>query len=175
MAELQVVFDPQVEMAAIINVDDRIGWGPTMVGPSARELLQAFIDGLPFDISDVSSYQARTFFESWFQRLEGIAETDTTDNPTGTVGDVPSTGMDADALATAEAVAAGDGPPAAAPFDTDPGATESATDYVSPAVAAYPPNDNDAQVIDCPNCAGVANPSCPLCHGSLKLTVGAAA
>jgi hypothetical protein len=166
-----VIFDPVQELAAIINIDDRIGWGPTMIGPQAGELLSAFVDGLPFDISEVGSFQARDFFESWFQRLEGIAET-TPEAAGSPVGDMANAGLDGrtdSALASMEA--GRDDPPPAQPADTDMGANPGETPPEVTATPAFVQASPAAQEIDCPACNGTPKADCPVCHGSGKFKV----
>jgi hypothetical protein len=159
-----------------------------MVGPQAGEILQAFIDGLPFDISELPSETCHAFFASWFQRVAGEILDDALpgdDVASVRVGDQE---MADAARAAFEASHAGDPPPGLQSADTDMAA---AAGHVGPVTASpsgnpyelsfrasAPASGPDApslagQVIDCPMCNGTANPSCVLCHGTLKLTVGA--
>ena len=168
MAELQVIYDPNLELAAIVNVDERMGWGPAMIGPQAGNILQAFIDTCPFDVSEMDAYTAARTFASFLDNA-GLAAPDTTPTPeTGTVDTSADTGVDtANALAEAEATNAGD-VPAEQPADTD-----------TPQDTSTAPT-----VINCPNCNGSgsiqfgdgeAPQTCGMCGGRGKVTVGAPA
>jgi hypothetical protein len=166
MAELEVIYDPAKELAAIINVDDRCGWGPAMLGPQAGQILQAFLDTAPFDLSLLSTYDATRAFTS-FLESSGLAAP-----PAGAEGDTVAPQSDGggsmdypDRLAEAEAAGATD-VPAPGPADTD-----------APEGASTSPT-----VIDCPNCQGSGEQTngetgavevCGMCQGKRQLTIAA--
>lgn len=167
MAELEVIYDPAKELACIINVDDRCGWGPAMIGPQAGNILQAFLDTAPFDLSLLGTYDATRAFTS-FLESSGLAAPETTaEGETVAPVEGGNAGMDnGNALAEAEATGAGD-VPAPAPADTDDDTPESTT----------------PQVIDCPGCNGQGTTqydpeqpavTCGMCQGKGKLTVAQA-
>src|ERR1700752_65970 len=67
MADLQVIYDSQLEIAAIVNVDERVAWGPAMIGPDAATLLQSFIRSTPFDVPLMTTYDALKAFEQFHE------------------------------------------------------------------------------------------------------------
>lgn len=185
-AELEVIYDPALEMAAIINLDTRQGWGPSMVGPSAKQILEAFLSGTPFDLTAVDSATATNFFEDWFSAVSEQADQAA---PEGQAVSVEPDGAAAVADSTAATTAEGaptDEPPNPAPSDTDMGADTSTTDQVTapavadPAAQAQAAADQTAaeqsapgatQTIPCPACEGRGDANCPLCKGVGKIAV----
>lgn len=164
MAELEVIYDPAKELAAIVNVDNREGWGPAMIGPQAGQILQAFIDTAPFDLTLLSSYDAVKAFTSFLERT-GLAAP-ATETASDTVAPVNggSASMDYEQRAAEQEAAAASDVPPLAPADTDEPETESAS----------------PTVIDCPNCGGSGEQTngetgavevCGMCQGKKTLTI----
>lgn len=119
MAELAVIYDPALEVAAIINLDEQRAFGPAMVGPEAGEVLQAFIDATPFDLSELGTIEACLAFGSFLDRMVNPAEVAPDQADNGQVVTSPSADVGGgDALAQAEAAGASDVPPPP-PADTD--------------------------------------------------------
>jgi hypothetical protein len=138
MADIEVIYDPVKELAAIVNLDDRCGWGPAFIGPNAGNVLQLFVDSMPFDVTAVHGTTAGVIFLEW---LENMAATAPESAATPSVGPVESPDrpfLDGAPLAEAVASASGAEPPEPQPADTDMEADSSA-----------PPT-----VITCPLCAG---------------------
>lgn len=180
MPDLQVVYDPSIQVGAIVDLDTNMGWGPICPGPEGGSLLQSFIDGMPFDITILSSEQARDIFMSVFQdqAAESIAAEGTA--PAANVDAGPDTGAIDAAQATAEAVANAGAPPEPGPHDTDMEAAQGTPDTVSddPTIGAPAPiTDTSAATADAstqsatlclvcnPNGTGSTNPSCLVCGG----------
>lgn len=166
MADVEVIYDPAKELAAIVNVETREGWGPAMIGPQAGAILQAFIDTAPFDLTLLSSYDAARAFTS-FLESSGLAapEAASESDPVAPVESGNGSVDYQNAAAEAEATAAGD-VPAPGPADTDEPEGESTT----------------PTVIDCPNCNGSGEQTngetgavevCGMCQGKKQLTIAA--
>lgn len=162
MADLEVIHDPAKEMAAIVNVDTQMGWGPAMIGPDAGLVLQAFIDAMPIDISTLTEYSATQAFKSFLGRALDVDAAMGATPPAGALEPLDDSDVAAAALAESEAREAGREPPAPAPADTDPPAPEAAP----------------SQVVPCFNCDGSGmiefgdgSPSqrCNMCQGTGKL------
>jgi hypothetical protein len=188
MAELQVIYDPQLELAAILNVDERIGWGPAMVGPDAPIILQAFIDQTPFDVSALDSYTAAVAFNQFLDKLvERNAATAATVDPVP-VGPDDDSGVADQTVPTAAQGAPTDEPPAVQPADTD-SSVEADESPASASIEAgrtpFVPPDTPAPpttVQPCMLCDGTGmvqtDPdapaaTCGMCNGSGKVTVAA--
>lgn len=159
MADIEVIFDPVKEYAAIVNIDTRRSWGPAMVGPQAGNILQTWVDTMPFDVTYLHEAEATTVFLIW---LEDVVKGATEEAPTAPVGPVEP--LDGDGLVQAaqaedEAVAAGGQPPDAGPADTD----------MAPDASQAP------AVVTCPLCTGAgvtsdgadgASVTCAMCGGA---------
>lgn len=186
MPDLQVLYDPNLQVAAIVDLDTNMGWGPMCPGPQGAELLQSFIDGMPFDITILTQEQARDIFLSVFREQATEAIT----SPGATVDSSLESPVDPvatdSALATATAVASAGAPPPEQSSDTDMAADtgEAAAVTTDPTVARTinvgQPNTGQASDADAvgPNCAlcnfsgtGSNNPQCPACHGTGHLAV----
>lgn len=162
MADVEVIYDPVKEMACIVNVDTRQGWGPAMIGPHAGEMLQAFVDAAPFDITLMKPDTAAEAFSQFLDQLAGRILDSEGETDTGAVerGGDSDLGVAGDDLLTAAVEA--DSRNADAPADTDQGAQEA------------PP----AQVVTCFNCNGKkviefgdgSEPQrCNMCQGTGKI------
>lgn len=90
MGQLEVIYDPEKELATIVDVDNRIGWGPAFVGPDAGRLLQGWIDTTPFDMSELNSASARDLFFGFLDRVvenDEMAQNANPDPPPLNAGD----------------------------------------------------------------------------------------
>lgn len=167
MPDLQIIFDREQQLAAVVNVDTLTVMPIAAAGPRADDILRGFVDAMPFD---VTLLPAETLFEvygGWLQSagfLEpGAAETGAEDEPQPPDG----AGADAAALATREASETAGEPPEPAPADADLDAAE------SPSTA----------VVRCWNCNGegvihfgdgAPDQSCNMCSGSGRVTMSVA-
>lgn len=166
MAELMVIYDPELNVAAIVNIDEQCGWGPAMPGNNCQAILEQFVHGTPFDVSVLEPEDATRLFLSFLAATGAID--DGTPGTTEPLAQAPTPAIpdaDAAALAEREAHNATD-VPQAQPADTDMEAHPSAPD----------------QVMRCVNCngAGTINfgddmpaQQCNMCKGTGKITVGA--
>lgn len=184
MADLQVIFDPSLELAAIVDLDTNLGFGPICPGPNGGSLLQAFIDGMPFDVGILTPEQAREIFLSVFRddvAASVTASAGTDSPPVESAGSAKSVD---EARATAEAVAAGGEPPAPAPHDADmetntgetvavdivAGPPASTNHDITAGLADTTPADTTSNCMLCnPNGTGSTNPGCIVCGGSGKV------
>lgn len=125
MTDYIVLYDPVKEIGAIVNVDNRIGFGPAMIGPDAERALTEFMESFEYDPAEVESAVLRDWFEQWagehFLPSEGAPGAPL--SPAGS--SVESVGDNGVALAEATAAASAGEPPAPQPADTDPEAGES--------------------------------------------------
>lgn len=187
MSDLTVIFDKDLEIGAIVDLDTNQGWGPICVGPQGGELLAAFVAGMPFDMTMLTPEQAKSIFMSVFQDQAAASAQAAGQTPTGPVESAGDPTANEQAQATAEAVAAAGEPPAPAPADTDMAADQSETDQVTPdptivqssqpdvAENVAPPSAPTATT-NCLVCnadgTGSNNPQCPVCNGTGKVAVG---
>ena len=158
MADLTVIYDPESEIAAIVNVDDRCGWGPAMIGPNAQEVLQAFIDSHPYDVTIYPASYVQQAFQSFLDTIGGGGQSAPAQGDPVAAESPGGTGVDGGApLAQAEAANATD-TPGPQPADTDMEADQGEA----------------PQVMKCPLCTmdggeptGLAEDGtqCPMCHG----------
>lgn len=119
MADLLVIYDPVREVAAIIVPEEGRAFGPAYIGEESADVLQAFIDATPWDMSDLGVFEACAAFASFLSFNETPASVAPDASVDGKVESAPSADVDAgDALAEAEAANASD-VPASAPADTD--------------------------------------------------------
>lgn len=167
MSELEVVYDPVKEYAAVVDIDNRCGWGPAMVGPNAGTILQAFLDAMPTRIDKLGTYEATTLFQDWFDETFLPAAETAASPPVGAVE--PLGGADVDETPP-DRTGPGDGlsePPEPQPADTDMEADQGAK----------------ATLVLCPLCAGNgvtadgedgATKTCAMCNGDKVVALGAA-
>lgn len=181
MSDLQVIYDPSLEIGAIIDLDTNMGWGPMCPGPRGGELLQAFVDGMPFDLAVLQPEQARDIFLSVFR-----------DDAAAAIQDAPATAepavvADNDPVATAaaqgsaEPVEEAGAVPVAQPADTDMAADTGQADAVTTNPtntasegAVIPPTpaggSDSAPTANCLVCnangQGSTNPGCVVCGGT---------
>lgn len=184
MSDLQVIYDPSLEIGAIIDLDTNMGWGPMCPGPRGGELLQAFVDGMPFDLAILQPEQARDIFMSVF-RQDAADSIQTPAAPAGSAVEPP-----ADPVATAAASGAAQpveevsSTPPEQSADTDMAADASQTDTVT-SPDPIPPASTDTSPVDAgstvtpptqANCLvcnangqGSTNPACVVCGGTGKV------
>lgn len=188
MSDLQVIYDPSLEIGAIIDLDTNMGWGPMCPGPRGGELLQAFVDGMPFDLSILQPEQARDIFLSVF-RDDAAAAIQTPAAPAGNAVE-PTSDPVATAAAQGAAVPvedAGTVPPEQS-ADADMAADTSQTDQVTtdptmPGIVAdtpkveRTPSSTGTTMTNCLVCnatgTGSINPACPVCGGTGKVAAQA--
>jgi hypothetical protein len=184
MPDLNVVYDDKLQIGAIVDLDTNMGWGPICPGPDGGNLLQAFIDGMPFDLTILSSEQARDIFLSVFREdAERSIASQTANDPDTLVAPhdpVATASAFGDSTIVEEASSA----PPPAPADSDAGATGSEmtaaqTDptvtvpYSQPIVADPVVPVSAPTVSNCLLCnsdgTGSKNPGCVMCGGTGKV------
>lgn len=164
--DLIVIYDPELQMAALVNTAERIGWGPAMVGPQAGAILNAFVDTTPFDLTLLAGYEAKKAFDSFLQSAGLDAPPEETSVVNDPVEQAATESMaNGNALAEYEAAGSSD-IPAEQPADTDTQPEPEPQETTTP----------QGQVIDCPNCNGTGQADgaqCGMCQGNGKLTIAA--
>jgi len=109
-----------------------------MIGPDAGEILQSWVDAMPFDPTVLSEGAAVAAFRDWLDQMaKGAPQAPPTPSQSP-VEPVDRPGVDDDRIAQAEAAASGGEPPEPQPADTD-----------MEADASPPPT-----VTTCPLCGG---------------------
>lgn len=185
MSDLQVVYDPNLEIGAIIDLDTNMGWGPICPGPKGGELLQAFVDGMPFDLAILQPEQARDIFLSVFRDDAAAAIQDAAPAAGDTVGQANDPVATAAASGTAEPVDETSTVPPKQPSDADMAADTSQTDtvtmdptpQVTPTVSQTDVPSTSVTSSSTANCLvcnangqGSTNPACVVCGGTGKVT-----
>lgn len=188
--DLIVIYDPDKEIAAIVDTNNRVGFGPAYIGPQAAGALEAFMLTVPYDMTEVSPYVLRDWFEQYAQSQFPPSATTGGEADTGAVVAGGSTGVADAALAEHTAIASAGEPPGAQPADTDMGAHASASPTVASDNGGTLPEDtgpaNQAAQYDgpCPACSGTGSVPggepdsqvmCNLCKGSGHFTATASA
>lgn len=159
MAQYQVITDPALEFAVIIDMDTGEALPPVAAGPQAKAFLDAFLTDSAGYLEHLGTLGT---MEAWQGFLKRIQTPDTVEPVQTTQDQVESpTGPDLDAAARmAEAVAAGttDTPPPA-PHDTDPTAGEARPTVMVPCF-----NCNGTRMIS----MGEGEPAqvCNVCQGT---------
>lgn len=188
MSDLQVIYDPTLEIAAIVDLDTNMGWGPMCPGPKAADLLQAYVDGMPFDLAILTPEQARDIFLSVF-REQAAGDIAAAAAPAGSAVE-PSSDPVADAAASGAAgpvEETGSVPPeqpADADMAADTGETDQVTvpDPIPPASTGTPTTGvgsttTPQQQVNCLVCnadgQGSTNPACVVCGGTGKVAAPA--
>lgn len=159
MADIEVIYDPQKEYAAIVNIDTRAGWGPAMVGPNAGAVLQLWVDAMPFDVTLLSDTAAQAVFADWLQQLAASPPEVPDEAPAGPLEPSDDPGVVGDALAQATAAASGSEPPEPQPADTDLEADQGA----SPTVVGCPLCSGEGFTVD--DQTGEQS-TCAMCSGT---------
>jgi hypothetical protein len=184
MADYIVIYDPAKEIAAIVNADYRIGFGPAFIGPDAEKALTEWLESIDYDVSEVDSAVLRSWFEGWVGEhfRPSMLSPAETDNGSVVAGDDP--GMDAAAHLAEQAAAGYSAIPEPQPADTDMEADEGTpTPVADPTTASEVPAGSDGSnpppyVGDCFACNGnglidlvPGEPSvtCSACRGTGKL------
>ncbi len=158
MADIEVIYDPQKEFAAIVNLDTRSGWGPAFIGPNAGNVLQLWVDAMPFDVTILSDDAATAVFTGWLEEMAGSPTQEAPTPPESPVEPVGGDPVGEDALAQWTAENLPDGPPEPAPADTDVEADEG-----TPATFVTCPLCNGAKQVTDDETGEVTE--CNMCHG----------
>jgi len=188
MADLVVIYDPVLEMGAIVDVDEQASWGPAMVGPQAADILQAFLDSVPFDMTTMPTMFVTDAFRSFLDRIVAAAPQTQAPPDSDAVVQQANPGMADGTVVTTAQGAPTDEPPAPAPHDTDASVETHAgeTDQVMQPGAAYSPAGaiEPPQYQQCVLCDGLgvvsqgegqAPQPCGMCGGKGKVPVVAQA
>lgn len=190
MAELVVIYDPALELAAIINTDERVSWGPAMIGPEAPVILQSFIDTTPFDVSMLDTYTAAQMFADFLDKLVEARAAPPADPPASSVVSGGHMELDSFGVPTTAHGAPTDQPPAPQPLDTDPGVEANESPASAPIVHAGLPTGAGSPPVpqtvlqQCAVCEGTGTvqmgegepaAQCGLCGGSGQVTVAVSA
>lgn len=158
MTSLVVIYDSDRELAAIVDTDGRCGWGPAMIGPNAGEILNGWIESMPFDVGMLPPDVARLVFQEWIDGLVAAATETAAPSPDSPLEPPVDQGV---------AWTAEDEPGPAYESAEPPGPQPADTDME--ADASPPP-----QVVDCPLCGATgvtsdgedgATKVCPMCEG----------
>lgn len=157
MAHLEVVYDPAKEMAAIVNVDERQSWGPAMVGPDAGQLLQTWLDAMPFDVAILDVNIATQLFQEWLVEMVNVAAAPAPTPDIRPVEPMGDGGLVEAARAETEAADGRGEPPEPAPADADLEANEG-----TPATVIVCPLCNGDKYVDVDG-DGNRQP-CGMCH-----------
>lgn len=164
MANLTVIDDTNVEVAVLVDTDD---WQPLAVcavGPNRVNLLQAFVDSVPFDLALLKPEALREAFSQFLQSA-GVIDLDAPLPPApDNVGDDTGSRNDAEStLAEQEATNHADVPDEQ-PADTDVEADEG----------------SQTETVSCYNCNGTGKIDfgdgeppvrCGMCKGTGSITV----
>jgi len=164
MSDLAVIYDNEVDLAALVDLTSHYALGPIAPTPDGVALLQRFAhDVAPFaDHMDRDDLMAA--WAEWFQRVSsGTAETPATPSE-GTLDGTGPADVDSAPIAQATAAESGGEPPAQQPADTDMEADTGETH----------------QVVTCWNCNGErtvlqgdTRVQCNMCRGTGQVTVAA--
>lgn len=158
MTDLIIIYDPEREIAALVNPETQQGWGPAMIGPGADQALQAFIEAAPFDLTLLDSSTATEAFAGFLEGVRAGLAPEAGEAPASPVEPSDGAGMAEGQPPVYGSEDAGE--PAAEPGAADPD-PEAGT---APAV----------QVVDCFNCGGtgtiefgddVESQTCNMCQG----------
>ena len=183
MTDLVAIYDPDLDLGAIVDMDTLQGFGPCYKGPMAKDLLQGFIDAMPFDLGVLSSEQVKDIFWGFHDNVMAQSQPENGTTDTGAVvADGEPTGSDIRTAETEAAANAG-APPTPQPADTDPGAAQDTSGAeVTPQAAETVPASIPGgeigqvpatQVINCGLCNadgnGSTDPGCIACGGTGKL------
>jgi hypothetical protein len=157
-----VIYDPDIEMSALVDTDTMRALGPVGVGPMSQRELQSFVTTMPEAVLEsMSSYELVVAWSQFWTREFKPLHEDAAENGTYSVVEPADTDGDAAALAAREAASATD-VPSPQPADTD-------ADADTPAVPV---------VVDCFACGGTgkvagvtegAEATCNLCNGGGKI------
>ena len=165
--QLQVIYDPELEIATVIDSEEFRSMGPVAVGEHAKAQLTAFIQMMPQTVfTAMSSYElVRTWGEFWEREFAALYETPT-ETDTDSVGEQPTVADYADALAERTATETSD-VPEPQPHDSD----VAVATVSSPTVTAQCYNCNGDGVITHGETGETVQ--CGICHGTGKVTLPA--
>lgn len=185
MADLVAIFDPELELGAIIDTDNMRAIGPVGGGPNARAELTQFIERMPeavFTLSPAKLVEA--WMQFWTDNFRALYAEEN-DGASPPVVEPLTNNDDAARLAEHEARAAGDSPPPPAPADADMEIDTSAADSVdgggAETKAVPPPPAEDVAPYEgpCFACDGTGTVpggtggdavQCNLCKGTGRIT-----
>lgn len=183
--QTEVMYDPQLDLATLVDLDTMRALGPIAPGQEGAQLLERFARDMPEVILELDTLPLTTAWVQYWQRNQPGPGAPPAAADTGTVGAGHDPGADAPAVATTAEGAPTDEPPAPAPVDTDPGAHPSSpptvTNIAEPAAPAAAPTPAVTRPVEqqCPACEGrgmiqlaADEPSspCNMCGGSGKIT-----
>lgn len=131
MTDLQVIYDPALEAAAIIDLDTRTAVGPAEVGANAQTLLEAFAATIPYDITGLHPALVVAWYVQFRESTVGQAAAQAAENSSVTVGEPSSTDVGTVTPTTPTPPTGGDEPPPPQPADTDLGGNPGATATVA--------------------------------------------
>lgn len=117
--DLAVIYDPNVEMAALVDTDAMRALGPIGIGPDAQTELQAFVTAMPEAVMESTSYDLCRVWAQFWQSNFASAHATTGESDTGTVDTPSGSHSDDETVVTAATGGHTDEPPEAQPADTD--------------------------------------------------------
>lgn len=133
MADRVVIYDPDLQLGAVIDTDGMRALGPVGGGPNAKGELSQFIGLMPDTVWNLSTYDlAKAYMEFWSENFASLYDTPESSAPSPV--EQPANPPSApERQATAEATATAASPPPLAPADTDPEAAPDTPPTVAPA------------------------------------------
>lgn len=166
MATPIIIYDPDREIACMVDGETQQGWGPAMIGPDAYDALLAFTTAMPMDIGTLPPDTVTELFRGFVAAAEGGATDAPAEAPASALDSAGPAPVDAgEALAEATATAASD-TPEPQPADTD----------------ETPAPSTSVRVVDCYSCGGEGvvhfggdepDQRCNMCQGTGKIAQAA--
>jgi hypothetical protein len=166
MAQPVTLYDPDKEMAVVIDYETGVAFAPVAAGENAKDLMEAFVSMCGVALEYLKPPQQMEMFRGFLTRLTTHEPLPADAAPIDEVGDGPRASMDAEAaLAQHEANGATDTPP------EQPADTDQAPDPAGPAVGSRCFNCNGEGMIS----FGDTSPAvqCNVCHGTGKMPAAA--
>lgn len=163
MAQLAIISDPNIEVAVLVDTDEFYALPVVAVGPNRDNLLQAFIDSTPFDLTILGSDVVMAAFAQFLERTGALSEVQTQPTTNMEVGSQNSNDGDDEArLAELVANATTEVP------DEQPADTDTPTDTQAEPVTVRCFNCEGRGMIE----FGDGSPAmeCNVCHGTGKVT-----
>lgn len=129
---LSVIYDPAAGIAATIDPEALIAYGPVAPGEQGADALRSWLADEPIDYAGASPELLQRLFAAYLTRTGHplVSGAEPSQQPPGPAE--PAPGGDQAPLAVAEAQNAGDAPPPPQPADPDPTATTGPTPPESP-------------------------------------------
>lgn len=184
MADFVVIYDPQLELATIVNTDEMRAIGPIAAGPNAQRELSQFVATMPEQVMEMGSHDlCLAWVQFWQTNFAALYDPATASDSSPVVAGA-ATGDDGAALAEHEASAGRGEPPPPAPADADLDADTGEADTVTPndttnvAAGAVVPT-TAPEVVPCFACSGTGRVPgattgevtvCNMCEGSGRIT-----